>query len=108
MSTEPVERSPAADLTSKQRRHLRGLAHHLKPAVQVGGNGLSEPLIAKVATELEHHELIKVRFAENATVPVKEGAEPLAVAVGAHCAQTIGKIAVLYRMRLKKPAIELP
>ena len=108
MSSESVERSPAADLTGKQRRYLRGLAHHLKPAVQVGGSGLSDPLIAKVATELELHELIKVRFGESATLPVKEGAAPLAEAVGAHVPMIIGKVAVLYRKREKDAEIALP
>ncbi|MGY8777186.1 MAG: YhbY family RNA-binding protein, partial [Longimicrobiales bacterium] len=32
-------------LTSKQRAHLRKLAHHLKPIVLVGGDGVTDALI---------------------------------------------------------------
>ena len=48
-------------LTGKQRRYLRGLAHHLKPVVLTGASGVTEQVLTKVATELENHELIKVK-----------------------------------------------
>ena len=50
-------------LEGYQRRHLRGLAHHLKPIVQVGKAGLSPTVLAAVDKALETHELIKVRLA---------------------------------------------
>ena len=50
-------------LDGYQRRHLRGLAHHLKPIVQVGKAGVSPTVIAAVDQALETHELIKVRLA---------------------------------------------
>ncbi len=52
-------------LTSKQRRFLRGEAHHLKPVVQVGGRGLVQEVVDKVEMELACHELIKVRVADD-------------------------------------------
>ena len=36
------------DLTSKQRAHLRSLAHHLKPIIQVGAEGVTEALLKTV------------------------------------------------------------
>ncbi|PKH98755.1 ribosome assembly RNA-binding protein YhbY, partial [Shewanella sp. 11B5] len=30
------------NLTTKQKQHLKGLAHSLKPVVLLGGNGLTE------------------------------------------------------------------
>jgi len=48
-------------LKGSDRRHLRGLAHQLKPVVQVGKQGLIENLITTVSQALDAHELIKVR-----------------------------------------------
>ena len=48
------------DLTGKQKRQLRALAHGLKPVVQMGQKGATDALKSKVKQELEVHELIKV------------------------------------------------
>lgn len=94
-------------LTGKQARHLRALAHHLKPVVQVGNNGVTDALVEKVECELENHELIKVKVGES---PQERGevAKVLAERTGAHIAQQIGKTVVLYKARAKKPTIRLP
>lgn len=96
------------ELTSKQRRFLRALAHPLKPAVLVGKEGVTEALVEKVSIELERHELIKVKFTDSSDVDAREGGAPLAEATKAGLAQVIGRTAVLYRRRSKKPDIKLP
>ena len=53
-------------LTQAQKRHLRKLAHALKPVIIVGNAGLSEALLQELDTTLEHHELIKARTATHA------------------------------------------
>lgn len=95
-------------LTSKQTRHLRALAHHLSPTVQVGGRGVTDAVIAKTDEELEHHELIKVKCTDADRQELKEAAAALAAGTGAAVAQIIGKTVVLYRAREKDPEIELP
>ncbi len=50
------------ELTGKQKRYLRGLAHDLKPTVHIGKHGLTEALFENAEEALEHHELIKVKF----------------------------------------------
>ena len=49
------------ELTERQRRHLRGLAHPLSPVIMVGGDGLTEGVIRETARALHDHELIKVK-----------------------------------------------
>ncbi|MCC6487329.1 MAG: ribosome assembly RNA-binding protein YhbY [Candidatus Hydrogenedentes bacterium] len=49
-------------LTPGQREQLRSLAHHLKPLVFVGHQGVTDALIAAVDENLTAHELIKVKF----------------------------------------------
>ena len=50
-------------LTTKQKQFLKGLAHHLSPVVMLGGNGLTEGVLAEIENALDHHELIKVKIA---------------------------------------------
>ncbi|MDH5786318.1 MAG: YhbY family RNA-binding protein, partial [Chromatiales bacterium] len=48
-------------LSEPQKRHLRKLAHNLKPLVIIGGNGLTEGVVREIDATLAHHELIKVK-----------------------------------------------
>lgn len=51
------------NLSTKQKQHLKGLAHGLKPVVLMGANGLTEAVLAEIEIALNHHELIKVKIA---------------------------------------------
>jgi RNA-binding protein len=95
-------------LSSKQARHLRALAHDLKPVVLVGDKGVSDAVVDKVDTELENHELIKVRVAADRD-EVKQAGTLLCERTGAELAGSIGKVLMLYRRRREgKPTIVLP
>ncbi|MFA3790381.1 ribosome assembly RNA-binding protein YhbY [Aliiglaciecola sp. SL4] len=48
-------------LSNKQKQYLKGLAHPLKPIVQLGNNGLTEGVLAEIDNALSFHELIKVK-----------------------------------------------
>jgi RNA-binding protein len=52
----------AEELTSQQRAALKAKAHHLKPVVQVGAQGLSENVLAEIKNALNTHELIKLQL----------------------------------------------
>jgi RNA-binding protein len=93
-------------LTSRQRRHLRALAHPLDPVVLVGAQGVTPAVVRQTGMALEAHELVKVRFAEGADA--RELSADLAARARAELAQVIGRVAVLYRRRKKEPEIVLP
>ena len=96
-------------LTTKQRSHLKSLAHHLKPVVFVGKEGVGPSALRSVEEALNTRELIKVKVQEAAPVDVREaGAELQAGIAGAELVQTIGRVAVLYRPHPEKPEIKLP
>lgn len=95
------------NITSKQRRHLRALAHHLNPVVQVGGHGVSSAVIDKTRVELENHELIKVKIGDG-PMGAKEAGPLLATGTEAALVQVIGRVVVLYRPREEDPEIILP
>lgn len=94
-------------LTGKQKRHLRGLGHSLKPVVLIGKKELDEGLIQETTAALAHHELIKVKLLESCLLDKHEAAEELAAATGAAVAQVLGKTFLLYRPA-EKPVIVLP
>lgn len=94
-------------LTGKQRQHLRALAHHLDPVVQVGHEGLTDAVVQQIREALEAHELIKVRVAQESPVGRDELAEELEGRGVGQIAQTIGRIVVVWRRRAKKPKVDL-
>lgn len=98
-------------LTSKQSRHLKSLAHHLKPIVQIGKEDLSENVISTTRLELTNHELIKVKIGNNSGVDKKVAAHELSKATGSALVQLIGKTIVLYKENreiAKEKRIHLP
>jgi RNA-binding protein len=95
-------------LTGKQRRHLRALAHSLKPLVQVGKGGVDDGLVAAIDQALADHELIKVRVGEGAGLDRHEAAETLAGKTHSEIAQVIGNLVLLYKAHPEKPTIKLP
>jgi RNA-binding protein len=97
-----------AELTSKQRQYLRGLAHPLAPIVRVGKAGVTDSVIAETKKSLHSHELIKVRIESDESADRKALAAKLAEAAEAQVAGTVGKVAILYRAREEEPEIKLP
>jgi RNA-binding protein len=95
-------------LTGKQRRHLRALAHELKPLVQVGKGGIDEGLIHAVDQALTDHELIKVKIGDAAGLDRHEAADSLASQTKSEVAQVLGYTVVLYRAHPDDPQIKLP
>jgi len=95
-------------LSGKQRRHLRALAHDLRPIVQVGKDGVDDGLVAAVDQALLDHELIKVKVGEHAGMDRHEVAELIAAKAKAEIAQVLGNTLILYRAHPEDPQIELP
>jgi len=83
-------------LKGSAKKNLRSQAHHLKPVVMVGRNGVSEQLIASVDAALKDHELIKVRFLDFKEEK-KEIAEEIATVTKSEVVGIIGNIAIFYR-----------
>jgi len=101
MSTIPA-------LTGRQKRHLRGLAHHLKPVVIIGADRVTPGLISAVDAELTAHELIKIRITDGDREEVEEAEDALVRATRSLHVQTIGHTLVLYRRHPEDPKIRLP
>jgi len=95
----------SVNLTDKQRRQLRGLAHGLKPIIRVGQAGISDAVVAETSRALEAHELIKVRVADMERDERNEALASLAARTDSEMVGRIGHTAILYRRHPKKPRI---
>jgi len=95
-------------LTEKQRRHLRGLAHALKPVILIGNAGISEGVVAETQRALHDHELIKVRLPGLPREERDLALADLAKRSAAVLLSRIGHIATLYRPRAELARIVLP
>lgn len=85
-------------LKGSQRKFLRGVAHDLKPLVQVGKEGVSATVIEAIDRALEAHELIKVQLMaerDDRKVMVEE----IERGARCECAGAIGKMAILFRQQ---------
>lgn len=94
-------------LTTKQRQYLKSLAHHLNPVVMLGGNGLTEGVLAEIDNALNYHELIKVKVSGADRDIKRLIIDAIVRETNAETVQTIGHILVLYRSS-DKPKIVLP
>ena len=98
----------ANPLSNAQVRFLRGMAHELKPLMQIGNKGLTPAFSAELDAALEHHELVKVKVG----AADREHRDALIAALversGAALVQRIGHVAVLYRASTDKRRIVLP
>lgn len=97
-----------AALSPAQRRYLRSFTHALKPVVMVGQKGITANVIAELDVALEHHELVKVKLADDDREARAEAIQHIKVASGADLVQSIGKTACFYRRNPDRAAYTLP
>jgi RNA-binding protein len=96
------------ELNEKQRRHLKGLAHPLKPVVLMGNSGLTPAVVAETDRALTDHELIKVRLPGAERDQRDAALASLAERTSSALVTRIGHVAVLYRPNPQLPRIVLP
>lgn len=108
-SFNPVEMPASESLTTRQRAHLRSLAHELKPVVHIGKEGVTTPVLRDLENAFHNRELLKVKVLDTAPNDVRETGEILAARIeDTILVQVIGRVIVLYHPHPKKPVIKLP
>jgi RNA-binding protein len=94
-------------LTTKQRQHLRALAHKRKPVVLLGGAGVTDAVLREIDRALERHELLKIRLPGLDREERAHMVQRICEATHAEPVQEIGRMAVMYR-RAEKPRLVVP
>jgi RNA-binding protein len=99
----------APELSEKQRRHLRGLAHELKPIIRLGNAGLTDAVATETARALHDHELVKVKAPGAGDREARDALfTELAQRTASALVHRIGNVAVLYRPNATLPRIMIP
>lgn len=104
----PATASAQPELTERQRRFLKGLAHPLKPIVRLGNAGLTEAVALETERALHDHELIKVKGPGGDREARDAQFAALAARTRSTLVQRIGNVAVLYRARPDLARIVIP
>ena len=96
-------------ISTKQRSFLTGLASRDAVFAQLGKGGPTEAFAAQLATLLERHELVKVKFVDFKDQK-KEISADLAEATSSELVRVIGNTAIFFRQNPdpEKRSIELP
>ncbi len=89
-------------LKETDNRHLKKLAHELRPVVMVGQAGVSAAVLAEADQALAHHELVKMKISAGDRLLRDEMIGLLVQGTGAELVQRIGNMAILYRHNPKK------
>ena len=95
-------------MTGKQKKHLRSMAHNLKPVVNLGKHGLSPETKNEIDAQLLEHELIKLKVLDSCPISKKECADLLTYENSLEIVQIIGKTLTLYCPHPEEPKIKLP
>jgi RNA-binding protein len=94
-----------------EKKHLRGLAHDLKPVVLIGKEGITDGIVRATDAGLCQHELIKIKYNEFKEKEQKETlTDELVERTGCSLVGTIGHTAILFRPQTDpaKRRIQLP
>lgn len=94
-------------LNSKQKKYLKKEAHHLKPVVLIGKEGLTNNVFVSINQALKAHELIKISLLQ--TCPSEPEEIILDVLARCHCEFVfeIGRILIFYKAS-KQRIYQLP
>ena len=97
------------ELMGYQKKYLRGLAHSMKPLVQIGQGGLTDKVIKAIDEALNTHELVKIKLNEHKEYK-KELFAKVEQGTGCELAGIIGHTAILFRQNSdpEKQKINIP
>jgi RNA-binding protein len=96
-----------AKLTNTQVKHLKSLAHSLKPVVMIGDKGLTESVIEELKIALGAHELIKVNIRAEDKQDKENIIDKILAKTQSNKVQTIGGKLVIFKAS-KEAKVALP
>lgn len=90
-------------MKGRDRADLRAEAHHLRPLLHVGHQGVTEAVITSLDDMLRTHELVKCQVAKEGELKAKDAAAALAPRLHAEIVQVIGRTFTVYRVNPELP-----
>jgi RNA-binding protein len=92
--------------SGKLRKALRAAGHHRPVVVQVGKEGVTEPLLRQLEEALLAHELVKVKVGTECPEDRFEVGAIFAAEPGVQLAQILGRTLLVYRKHPQRPRFE--
>lgn len=89
------------NITKTQQKFLRSKAHHLKPVLWIGQNGLTKNVTSEIELALDHHELIKIKLRVGNRELRNKMITDICQITNAIQIQSIGNIVSIYRRNNK-------
>jgi RNA-binding protein len=103
-----VHYNAAMELSEKQKKYLRRLAHPLHPIVMLGNAGLTDGVVSELDRALNDHELVKVSARVGEREERNTALDTLAARTLSALVQRVGHVGVFYRPRKDLAKILLP
>ena len=94
-------------LSGKQKKFLRGLAHHRPVAVTIGNAGLTDSVLNEIVSSQLAHELLKIKLPSASSEQKKQLLHDICEKSQANFVQLIGRVGIIYKPA-DPPKIELP
>ena len=85
------------ELSTRDRKSLRKLAHSLKPIVMIGQHGFTAAVVSEIDMALIAHELIKIRVRGFERGERRTKVEEIAKELEAEIVSIIGGVVTMYR-----------
>lgn len=95
------------ELNKNQIKYLKTLAHHLKPVILTGANGVTDAVLTETQIALDKHELIKIKVRGEDKTEREAMVQAIVRNTGAAKVTYIGHTLVIYRPA-EEPTIQLP
>src|SRR5690625_2857043 len=96
---------PNLSISVAERNQYRALAHHLKPVVLMGDQGLTDAVLKEIDTHLQAHQLIKIRVSEDERSVRQAYLQQICTELGAEPIHHLGKTLIIYKRNPLKPAL---
>ncbi|MAA80613.1 MAG: ribosome assembly RNA-binding protein YhbY [Deltaproteobacteria bacterium] len=94
-------------LNPKDKRYLRTIAHHIRPCITTGKEGLKESILIEIHEALDRDELIKVKIGKG-ELHRKDAVEIIREKVQSEVVQLLGRNVLLFRKRVRDSNIHFP
>ncbi len=91
-------------MTPSFKKHLKSKAHHLKPVIIIGNDGLTPGVQNEIDRALIDHELIKIRVNADDRDERKTLTEKIVKFHKAELVGSIGHIIIIYRPEAEQKA----
>jgi RNA-binding protein len=90
-------RNMIMELTTKEKKTLKGLAHGLSAYAHAGKEGVTDSFIEEIRRTLNDHELIKIKISADDRSEFQGLAEEICEKAGASLVGTIGRMAIVFK-----------